>query len=109
VKTAGFSARPYDQRFLDEAVGQAPTPEALSSPIFGVTLGLDTALLAKGCGAVCVFVNGLLDEATLETLHTLCVRARRSRVHRSRAERRAGRWAWHGQDAPGDGHRRVGH
>ena len=30
-------------------------------------------------------------------------------LHRRRAQRRAGGWARHGQDAPGHGHRRVGH
>ncbi|MEJ7688847.1 MAG: 2-hydroxyacid dehydrogenase [Variovorax sp.] len=75
MKTAVFSARPYDQRFLDEAVVQSADAAAFEFAYFQVTLGPDTALLAKGCDAVCVFVNDRLDEATLEALHTLGVRA----------------------------------
>lgn len=75
VKTAVFSARAYDQRFLGEALGQNPQTQACEWVYFEATLGPDTARLAQGCGAVCVFVNDCLDAATLLALHDLGVGA----------------------------------
>ena len=75
MKTAVFSARSYDQRFLDEALGQNPQTQSCEWVYFQVTLGPDTARLAQGCGAVCVFVNDCLDAATLQALHTLGIGA----------------------------------
>ena len=72
-RTAVFSARPYDIRFLDEALAG----DAVAGGLVYVqaTLGPDTAVLARGCDAVCVFVNDRLDADTLEALHALGVRA----------------------------------
>ena len=75
MKTAVFSARAYDQRFLDEALGQHPQTQPCEWVYFQVALEPDTARLAQGCGAVCVFVNDCLDAATLQALHTLGVGA----------------------------------
>jgi D-lactate dehydrogenase len=69
MKIAVFSAQPYDRRFLDEARG------GVDAVYFSDPLTLDTAPLARGCAAVCVFVNDVLDAPALEALHALGVRA----------------------------------
>jgi D-lactate dehydrogenase len=73
MKIAVYSAQPYDRRFLDEA-GQARAA-GVDMVYFSDRLTLDTAPLAQGCAAVCVFVNDLLDAPVLEALHALGVRA----------------------------------
>lgn len=75
MKTAVFSARPYDQRFLEEALRDDPKAVACEWVYFQASLGPDTARLAQGCGAVCVFVNDCLDATTLQALHALGVGA----------------------------------
>ena len=75
MKTAVFSARPYDERFLNEALARSPQAGSAKLVYFQATLGPDTAPLAHGCAAVCVFVNDRLDAPTLEALQALGVRA----------------------------------
>lgn len=75
MKTAVFSARPYDRRFLDEANRAASARPACELLYFEVALSADTAMLARGCEAVCVFVNDRLDAAALEALHGLGIGA----------------------------------
>lgn len=75
MKTAVFNARPYDERFLNEALARSPEAGSVEFVYFQATLGPDTALLAHGCDAVCVFVNDRLDAPTLEALQALGVRA----------------------------------
>jgi D-lactate dehydrogenase len=66
MKVAVFSTKPYDQRFLEKANSQAPTPHELA--FFEPRLCVETAPLADGCDAVCVFVNDVLDRAALQVL-----------------------------------------
>lgn len=73
MKIAVYSAQPYDRRFLDEA-GLARAA-GVDIVYFSDRLTLDTAPLAQGCAAICVFVNDLLDAPVLEALHALGVRA----------------------------------
>lgn len=75
MRTAVFSARPYDERFLGEALARGADAADGEFTYFPVALGPDTAVLARGCEAVCVFVNDRLDAATLQALHALGVRA----------------------------------
>lgn len=75
MKTAVFSARPYDRHFLEAANQQGGTAEAFEFEYFDVGLELATTALARGCQAVCVFVNDRLDASVLEALHALGVRA----------------------------------
>jgi D-lactate dehydrogenase len=77
MRTAVFSARPYDERFFDEALAHSADADARAGEFvyFQAALGPVTAALATGFDAVCVFVNDQLDAATLETLHGLGVRA----------------------------------
>ncbi|MGB0766799.1 MAG: 2-hydroxyacid dehydrogenase [Phycisphaeraceae bacterium] len=64
MKICFFSTKPYDQRFF-----QAVNRDAGHELVFYETkLTADTASLAKGCDAVCVFVNDPLGAATLEAL-----------------------------------------
>ncbi|MDB5936438.1 MAG: 2-hydroxyacid dehydrogenase [Massilia sp.] len=75
MKIAVFSSQPYDARFLDEARGRSPVSGAVDLVYHAESLSLQSVALAQGCGAVCVFVNDVLDEAVLEALAGLGVRA----------------------------------
>ena len=75
MKTAVFSARPYDRHFLEAANQQGGTADAFTFEYFDVGLDLATATLAQDCEAVCVFVNDRLDAPVLRALHASGVRA----------------------------------
>ena len=62
MKVAVFSTKPYDRYFLEAANG------GHEFVFHEVRLHQQTAPLAAGCGAVCVFVNDQVDRATLEIL-----------------------------------------
>lgn len=66
MRTAVFSSRPYDRAFLDDANAAAAAGHELT--YFEVRLNCDTAALAAGHQAVCVFVNDRLDRNTLRRL-----------------------------------------
>lgn len=65
-----FSAKPYDRRFLEAA----NVSGAHSLNFFEARLTADTAKLAAGSDAVCVFVNDLLDAEILRILADTGVR-----------------------------------
>jgi len=75
MKIAVFSARPYDQRFLEEANQRRGAGQSFEFLYFDAALEVHTAALAQDCEAVCVFVNDRLDAPVLEALHALGVRA----------------------------------
>lgn len=75
MKTVVFSARPYDKRFLDEALASSNQAATCEFVYIEATLAPATVALAKGFDAVCVFVNDQLDAQTLEALHGMGVRA----------------------------------
>jgi D-lactate dehydrogenase len=62
MRVAVFSAKPYDERFLDEA------NDHHDLEYFEARLGPRTAPLADGFAAVCVFVNDVVDAEVLNTL-----------------------------------------
>jgi D-lactate dehydrogenase len=68
-----FSSQPYDRRFFEEA--RAARHDDVEIHYHETALNADTAVLAQGCTAVCVFVNDVLDAATLEVLDGLGVKA----------------------------------
>ncbi|UNI16918.1 D-lactate dehydrogenase [Purpureocillium takamizusanense] len=86
MKIAVFSAKPYDKRFLDAALEakkkqqqlllqQQSSTAASGSGGGGIelayhdfALGEDTAFLAKGADAVCVFVNDAVSAPVVEAL-----------------------------------------
>lgn len=65
MKVAVFSTRKYDRELLTHA--NATHGHALS--FFDVRLTAETAALAAGYPAICVFVNDAVDAATLAILH----------------------------------------
>jgi D-lactate dehydrogenase len=75
MKIAVFSARPYDQRFLEEANQRRGAGQTFEFLYFDAALEVHTAALAQDCEAVCVFVNDRLDAPVLQALHALGVRA----------------------------------
>lgn len=75
MKIAVFSSQPYDTRFLDEARAHDPRAADVSLVYHTESLSLESVALAQGCGAVCVFVNDVLDAAVLAALAGLGVRA----------------------------------
>ncbi len=68
IKVAVFSAEPYDRRFLDEALGAHALHAQVALRYFSQALSVQSAVLAQGCAAVCVFVNDILDDAVLAVL-----------------------------------------
>lgn len=62
MRVAVFSAKPYDERFLDHARGEHDLV------YMEARLGPQTASLADGFPAVCVFVNDVVDSAVLASL-----------------------------------------
>ena len=74
MKLAVFSAKSYDRTYLDEVRGQR-FADLCHVDYHAFALSEETVPLAKGCDAVCVFVNDTLDEAVLRALHADGVRA----------------------------------
>lgn len=64
MKVAVFSTKPYDVDFLEAANGQHGHDLTFMEP----RLTAETAALAEGFPAVCVFVNDSIDEQVLRTL-----------------------------------------
>ena len=64
VTTAVFDTKPYDRDTLQRAATNLPIEWRFQE----FRLGPETAVLAKGADAVCVFVNDQLDRPCLETL-----------------------------------------
>lgn len=75
MKTAVFSARPYDRRYLGETNARDHLRDDFEFAYFDVGLDASTVGLASGFDAVCVFVNDRLDAPVLRTLHASGVRA----------------------------------
>jgi len=66
IKTAVFDTKPYDREPLKRASANSP----IEWHFLEFRLSRETAPLAKGAQAVCVFVNDNLDQACLEVLTT---------------------------------------
>ncbi|KAI0400443.1 hypothetical protein F4802DRAFT_585144 [Xylaria palmicola] len=82
MKLAVFSAKPYDKVFLAEALAAAELASSDSSSDSSIeiayhefALNAETAPLAAGAAAVCVFVNDTLSEDVLTALHAQGARA----------------------------------
>lgn len=67
---AVFDTKPYDRQFLEEANRRFGFDLRFHRP----RLDRDTARLAEGCAAVCVFVHDTLDAPTIEALAAISVR-----------------------------------
>jgi D-lactate dehydrogenase len=69
MKLSVFSAKPYDKLFLTTDRATELDKEAGIEVIYHeFALTLETVALARGSGAVCVFVNDILDAQVLESL-----------------------------------------
>jgi D-lactate dehydrogenase len=75
MKIAVFSSQPYDRRFLDEALQRHHADGAVQLVYHTETLSPQSVPLAQGCGAVCVFVNDVLNAEVLQALSALGVGA----------------------------------
>lgn len=62
---AVFSSTPYDRRYL----GDANADGHHQLKFFDASLSTESAGLAAGCPAICIFVNDNADAAVLEILH----------------------------------------
>jgi len=65
MKVAIFSTQSYDRQFFDQVNAAYGHNLLYLEP----ALTAKTAILAAGCTAVCVFVNDVVDKATLHVLH----------------------------------------
>ncbi len=72
MKTAVYSTRSYDRDFLAEANRSAGSPHELS--FIETHLDRQTARMADGHAAICVFVNDVVDSAALAVLSEAGVR-----------------------------------
>ncbi|KAI0874035.1 hypothetical protein GGS24DRAFT_358719 [Hypoxylon argillaceum] len=80
MKLAVFSAKPYDRVYLTQARASAALDanadaDSIEVAYHEFALNAETASLAAGAGAVCVFVNDALSADVLASLHELGVRA----------------------------------
>ncbi|SAL87236.1 D-isomer specific 2-hydroxyacid dehydrogenase [Caballeronia choica] len=65
MEVAVFSSTPYERQYLDEA----NRAEHHKLRYIDVSLDVDTAGLAAGYGAACIFVNDKANADVLEALH----------------------------------------
>ena len=72
MRIAVFSTKSYDRRYLDAANGALDRPHELT--YFEPRLSRETAKLAEGYDAACVFVNDDADRAALASLRDAGVR-----------------------------------
>jgi len=70
MKIAFFDTKPYDK----QAFGETELPEGFKIKFFETKLTEDTAELAKGYDAVCVFVNDTVNAEVIDTLYELGVK-----------------------------------
>ncbi|MBQ4324941.1 MAG: 2-hydroxyacid dehydrogenase, partial [Clostridia bacterium] len=70
MKVAFFDAKPYDREAFDAAAEAA----GMELHYYDGRLSLDTVALARGCDAVCVFVNDRIGPAVIDALVELGVR-----------------------------------
>lgn len=75
MKVAVFSTQPYDKQYLASAFKANQRTAEVAIDFHPFPLSLETAALANGSDAVCVFVNDPLTSDVLETLHQSGVRA----------------------------------
>ncbi len=68
MKITLFSAQPYDRSFFDQVNAAQFAQETYLLDYQQATLTAESAVLAKGSDAVCVFVNDTLNAAVLQEL-----------------------------------------
>jgi hypothetical protein len=83
MKIAVFSAERYDRKFLDAA----NVAEGHQLKYFDTPLSVETASLATGHEAVCIFVNDTADAAVLDALQRGGTRLVALRIQQRRPSR----------------------
>lgn len=68
VKVMMFSAQRYDQQFFDDINARQFAAQQFHLNYQAASLTPDSAALAHGCDAVCVFVNDVVDAGVLQQL-----------------------------------------
>jgi hypothetical protein len=56
AKIGFFACKPYDYRFISDAINRIPESERFDYQFFSEILTSSTAFLAEGCIGVCIFV-----------------------------------------------------
>lgn len=74
VKVMLFSAQRYDEQFFNDINTRDFANQRFQLSYQSAALMEDSAALAHGCDAVCVFVNDIVDAGVLQQLATLGVR-----------------------------------
>ncbi len=69
MKIAFFDTKPYDKQSFEQYAS-----DDFSFKFYETKLNIDTADLARGCDAVCIFVNDTADSAVIDKLYDLGVR-----------------------------------
>lgn len=70
IKTAFYDTKPYDKEWFDKFSEKYDiTVKYMESK-----LSADTAILAKGCDAVCAFVNDEINKETIDVLENLGIK-----------------------------------
>ena len=69
IKVAFYDTKEYDRASF-EKLGN----EEISYKFLDTKLNIDTADLAAGCDAVCVFVNDAVDGAVIDRLYALGIK-----------------------------------
>ncbi len=70
IETAIYDTKPYDTEYL----ARAAIPERITLRFHDFRLTVETASVAKGAQAVCIFVNDQADRTCLEVLASIGVR-----------------------------------
>ena len=70
IKTAFYDTKPYDKEWFDKFSGKYD----ISVKYMESKLSADTAILAKGCDAVCAFVNDEINKETIDVLENLGIK-----------------------------------
>jgi len=70
MKTAFFDTKPYDRQYFELYGGQ----RGMEFKFLEAKLNEDTAELANGCDAVCVFVNDTVNAAVIDRLYAIGIR-----------------------------------
>lgn len=74
VRVMMFSAQRYDQQFFDDINARQFSEQQFQLAYQAAALTVDSVVLARGCDAVCVFVNDAVNAEVLQQLHDMGVK-----------------------------------
>nr|POF13829.1 d-lactate dehydrogenase [Quercus suber] len=70
-----YSSRSYDRDYLGRLAAKRDPSSAVEISFLDSSLSIETAALANGADAICIFVHDILDARVLRELHAIGVRA----------------------------------